>query len=88
MPLTPGNKPVGSCWVYKAKYKSNGSIKHYKAHLVAQEYTQIEGLYYIKTFTSVTKLTTIRCLLDVTAAKNLGITPIRCESCIASWWIA
>lgn len=34
-----GNTPIGYKWVFKIKYKSNGSIKRYKARLVAKEYT-------------------------------------------------
>lgn len=70
MPLPPGKKPVGSCWVYKVKYKSDGPVDRYKARLVAQGYTQIEGLDYNETFALTAKLTTIRCLLTIVAAKH------------------
>ena len=38
--LLAGKCPVGCKWVYHIKYRSDGSLKHYKAHLVAQGYTQ------------------------------------------------
>ncbi|RVW68868.1 hypothetical protein CK203_064646 [Vitis vinifera] len=34
--LPPGKSVIGSCWVYKIKTKSNGSIKRYKARLVVK----------------------------------------------------
>ncbi|XP_071713645.1 uncharacterized mitochondrial protein AtMg00810-like [Rutidosis leptorrhynchoides] len=34
--LSPDRKPVGSKWVYRIKYKSNGEIERYNARLVAR----------------------------------------------------
>lgn len=36
----PTNKhPIGCKWIYKVKYKSDGSVKCYKTRLVAKDYT-------------------------------------------------
>lgn len=44
--LKPSNrKVIGSKWVFKIKYQSDGTIERYKARLLAKGYTQGEGFY-------------------------------------------
>jgi hypothetical protein len=35
-----GCKPIGCKWVFKKKFRPNGTIERYKARLVAKVYTQ------------------------------------------------
>lgn len=41
--LPSGKHSIGCRWIYKIKYKSNGTIERYKARLVAKGHTQQEG---------------------------------------------
>lgn len=56
--------------VYRIKYKADGSIKHYKARLLATSYTQQEGVDYFDTFSLVAKLTMVHALLAIVVASN------------------
>ena len=71
--LPPGNKPLGSKWIFKRKFKPDGTIDKYKARLVVKGYRQKEGLDYFDTYSAVTRITSIRILIALAAVHDLKI---------------
>eukprot|EP00253_Pinus_taeda_P035334 PITA_35334 len=64
-----GTKPIGCKWVYKNKYKADGSLDKHKARLVAKRFAQKEGVDYEETFAPTAKWSTIHTLFAL-AAQN------------------
>eukprot|EP00253_Pinus_taeda_P004420 PITA_04420 len=67
--LPLGTKPIRCNWVYKNKYKFDGSLDKHKARLVAKGFAQNEGVDYEETFAPTAKWATIRTLFSL-AAQN------------------
>lgn len=65
VPHPPNKNIVGSKWVYRMKYKDNGSLDHFKARLVAKGFSQVSRIDYDETFSLVVKPKTIRLIISL-----------------------
>jgi len=71
--LPPGRKAIGSRWVFKRKFKSNGELDKYEARLVARGFSQKAGIDYQETFSPVVRLETVRILIALAAHCKLTL---------------
>ena len=70
VPSSPHKKVIGYRWIYKVKYNVDVPIKPYKVWHIAKGYTQTHGVDYEETFAPVAKITTMRTIIAVAAAKG------------------
>jgi hypothetical protein len=67
---SPGCKTIGTKWVWKNKEGEKGEVVRNKSRLVAQGFSQKEGINYEETFAPVARLEAIRILLAFSVAKG------------------
>ncbi|GJR08298.1 calcineurin B-like protein 4 [Tanacetum coccineum] len=63
-------------WIFKKKRKADGTVNKYKARLVIKGFRQHEGLDYFDTYSFVTRITSIRMILAISALRNLEVHQI------------
>jgi hypothetical protein len=68
-----GCKPIGTKWVWKNKEREKGEVVRNKSRLVAQGFSQKEGIDYEETFAPVARLEAIRILLAFSVAKGFKL---------------
>ena len=70
VPPPKGRKLVRCKWIYRTKYALDGSVERLKSRLVAKGFSQVEGIDYDETFTTVAKMNSIRLVLSLAALHN------------------
>nr|ABA98088.1 retrotransposon protein, putative, unclassified [Oryza sativa Japonica Group] len=65
-----GHNIIGTKWVFKNKKNEDGLIVRNKVRLVAQGFTQVEGLDFDETFAPIARIEAIRLLLAFAASKG------------------
>ena len=68
--LLPKKKLINYKWVYKVKYKADGTIEQFKARLVVRGYQQLQEFAFKKTFASIARMTSVWIFLSVKVAKG------------------
>src|SRR5664279_2967733 len=64
---------IGTKWIFKNKQDASGQVIRNKARLVAQGFTQIEGVDYGETFSPVARLESIHILLAFASHHNFEL---------------
>ncbi|GKB96584.1 retrovirus-related pol polyprotein from transposon TNT 1-94 [Tanacetum coccineum] len=80
VPLPYGKIAIGSKWVFKNKKDEDGTTTKNKARLVAQGYSQEEGIDYDETFALVARMEAIRIFLAFTTYMNFKVNQMDVKS--------
>jgi hypothetical protein len=73
---------IGTKWVFQNKENENGVIVRNKARLLAQGYTQFEGLDFDETFALIARLEAIRILLAYATSHNIKLYQMDVKSAL------
>ena len=75
---------IGTKWIYRNKQDEHGQVVRNKARLVAQGYTQVEGIDFDETFAPVARLEAI-CTASLCQPSQHSSVPNGCEECLSQW---
>ena len=73
VPRPKGVNVIGTKWIFKNKSDEHGTVIRNKSRLVAQGYTQVEGVDFNETFALVARLESIRILLAIASHLNFKL---------------
>ncbi|WVZ88947.1 hypothetical protein U9M48_035414 [Paspalum notatum var. saurae] len=83
----PNCRPIGTKWVFKNKQGEDGMVVTNKSRLVAQGFSQKEGIDYEETFALVARLEAIRILLAFAASKSFKLQQMDVKSAFLNGFI-
>ena len=64
---------IGTKWIFKNKADEHGTVIRNKSRLIAQGYTQVEGVDFDETFAPIVRLESIRVLLVIASHLNFKL---------------
>ncbi|GMH24089.1 hypothetical protein Nepgr_025932 [Nepenthes gracilis] len=87
VPRPTNTNVIGTKWIFKNKIDESGNITRNKARLVAQGYTQVEGIDYDETFAPVALLEFIRIILSVACTMGFKLYQMDVKSVFLNGFI-
>lgn len=78
---------LGTKWIFKNKIDESGVVVRNKARLVAQGYTQIEGVDFEETFAPVARLKSIRLFLGMACILNFKVYQMDVKSAFLNGYL-
>lgn len=73
---TPDMNPISTKWIFRIKYKKDGTVERFKTRLVTRGFQQTAGVDFFDTFSPVIKPTTLRVMFSITITKQRSIQQV------------
>jgi hypothetical protein len=70
VPRPPGANVVSGKWLFRHKFRADGTLDRYKARWVLRGFSQRPGVDFAETFSPVVKSATVRAVLTIAAARD------------------
>ena len=74
--LPLGRRAIGSHWVFKVKRLPDGSIDKYKGRIMAQGFSQVQGIHYNEVFAPTACMATMHTVLTIAAIEDLKLETV------------
>ena len=74
--LLPGRRAIGSRWIFKVKRKPDGSIDKYKGQIVAQGFSQVQGIHYNEVFALTARMAAMRTVIAIAGTEDLELKSV------------
>src|SRR3954468_7596657 len=87
VPRPKGLNIIGTKWVFRNKLNEKGEVIRNKARLVAQGYSQQEGIVYTEIFAPVARLESIRLLISFSFQNNITLYQMDVKSAFLNGYI-
>src|SRR4051812_7375456 len=87
VPRPKGFNIIETKWVFRNKLSEKGEVVRNKARLVAQGYSQQEGIDYTETFAPVARLESIRLLISFATQHNITLYQMDVKSAFLNGYI-
>jgi hypothetical protein len=85
--MPKGHNVIGTKWIFYNKQDQDGIVVRNKVRLVAQDYTQVEGLDFRETYAPVARLEAIMILLAYACAHNIKLYQMDVKSTFLNGYI-
>ena len=85
MDLPPDSNTIGCKWVFRRKYRTDGSIQTFKTRLMAKGFRQREGIDFFDTYAPVARSTSIHVLIALASIYKLVVHQMDVKTAFLNW---
>ena len=86
VPRPEGEHIIGTKWIFRNKTDEEGNVIRNKSRLMAQGYSQVEGVYFDEKFALVTHMESIRVILALACHLKFKLYQMDAKTAFLIWF--